>query len=248
MRKTLAVALLVGLLVATTAAPATAQSGIDDVITTDSPVAYYQLGGQPGASGDMHAFAAPYPIVSAVEFWFATTDAVTSSNVLRLVNPGGTSAAAAVMSSGHLVVGGLDVGSVSDGLVHHVFWNGASIYLDGTLKGSGVDTDITGTLIAGLEVGGSYGGRDPFIGSVESVAAFGSALSVTRIDAHYIAGAGAYYGSAVVQMGQCRAAGQALRNQLQIRAAQTERLRHKVGHQRHVIRHLRAELREARGH
>lgn len=127
----------------------------------------------------------------ALECYFATTtNDATARGILVCGGPGLGSAEDIVLQNGRLYCGVSDTGvTVSDGLVHHVEWQGTSVRLDGTLLGTaGVAPSATTLTIGG---GGAWA---PFIGSIAHVAAYSSTLSAARVTAHYQAGTTGFAG------------------------------------------------------
>jgi hypothetical protein len=80
-------------------------------------------------------------------------------------------------------------GALSAGSWHHVVatWDGAvmAIYVDGKLRGTRA---LSGPADAGtdaLHLGASYGSYDFYAGGLDDVAVYGSALSQSRVEAHF---------------------------------------------------------------
>ncbi len=80
--------------------------------------------------------------------------------------------------------------NVADGLWHHLVgtWDGTTlrIYVDGVLDGTASLSGTMTTAANGLQVGGR--GANYFVGSIDEAAVYSSALSASRIAAHYGAG------------------------------------------------------------
>lgn len=91
--------------------------------------------------------------------------------------------------------GGSAGGPVADGLVHHVLWDGASIYLDGVLT-SLIGTAPSASLSPVVGVGGSLNPSlgAPFIGSIAHAAVHDSSPSAARALAHSDAGSDGFAG------------------------------------------------------
>jgi hypothetical protein len=80
-------------------------------------------------------------------------------------------------------------GAVSTAGWHHLAatWDGAvmAIYVDGTLRGTRALTGTADTGTDAFHVGASYGSYDFYAGGIDDVAVYGSALSQSRVEAHF---------------------------------------------------------------
>lgn len=143
------------------------------------PVTAGSTGATFAAGQQLRATLAATP--AALECWFSTTTVSATDGSLLGTN----SASGPAVTSGNLTSAGVgSAGAVADGLIHHVVWAGASIYLDGVLTGLAGQA-ITGTT---LVIG------QAFTGSIFHVAAYSVAPSAARVLAHYQAGATGFTG------------------------------------------------------
>lgn len=117
---------------------------------------------------------------TALEAWFSTSTIDGSDRGII-----GTGTNGITVTSGNLTFNGSGSGgAVADGLVHHIVWQGTSVYLDDVLTGLAATAPGDAHLVVG----------SAFIGSIAHVAADGSTLSAARRTAHYQAGSTGFAG------------------------------------------------------
>jgi hypothetical protein len=143
-------------------------------------------------AGGQYLTAALAATPGAIEFWFSTT--TNDATIRPIISTGGTTPLLAILS-GQLYDPSThnNFGAVADGLVHHAFLVGSTVYLDSVSAGTGTPPPA-GNL--SLQVGGipAQTGFATFVGSVSHVAVYSGSPSATRVTAHYTAGTTGFAG------------------------------------------------------